>query len=106
MITVDWGAVLWGLVVGAPVSTLFFVGLAWGIRRAIASAHAGVVLSLSALARIGLLLLVGYAIMRLSGSVWSLAGYMLAFLVIRLIAVGRVRVNPPGTAGDKGDVCN
>lgn len=106
MIVVDWHAVLWGLASGAPVSALFFNGLAWGIRRAMVSARPGVVLALSALARMAVLLLVGYGVMLASGTAWSLAGFMVAFFVVRLVAVQWVRVPRPQAAGGEEDTCN
>lgn len=106
MITVDWHAVLWGLAFGVPASALFFAGLAWGIRRALASARPGVLLSLSALLRMGMLLLVGYGVMLATATAWSLAGFMLAFLVVRLVAVQWVRVTRPRPAGGGEDACN
>ena len=34
VVHMDWSAMLLGLAVGMPVSVLFFVGLAWGMRLA------------------------------------------------------------------------
>lgn len=92
MITVDWYAVLWGFGFGAPAGALFFAGLAWSIRRAMTSAHSGLVLSLSSLCRIGALLTIGYWVMLTGKSAWSLAGFMLAFFLARLLAVLWMRV--------------
>jgi len=87
VITVDWHAVLLGLSVGAPVSALFFAGLAWGMRHALGSESPTTWLMMSAFVRIAILLAVGFWITATAGSNWAIAGYALAFFLIRLTAV-------------------
>ncbi|WP_372966258.1 ATP synthase subunit I [Marinobacter sp.] len=99
MITVDWHAVLMGFSVGLPVSALFFVGLAWGMKRALASDRAGLWLMASSFCRISILLAVGFALTASYESNWTIAGYAVAFFLVRLGAVFWARVSKvPGTA--------
>ena len=84
---VDWGAVLLGFSVGVPLSLLFFLGLAWGMRLALRSRQAGVLLLLSAACRIALLLAVGFWVATSGDNAWPLAGYALAFFLVRLLVV-------------------
>lgn len=83
----DWGAVLLGFSIGVPVSLVFFSGLAWGMRRALRSARPGVLLLLSSACRIALLLAVSFWVATSGANAWPLAGYMLAFFLVRLAAV-------------------
>ena len=84
---VDWEAVLLGFSFGVPVSVLFFAGLAWGMRLALRSARPGVLLLLSSLCRIAMLLAVGFWVTASGDNAWPLAGYALAFFLVRLVAV-------------------
>jgi|GEM_PF-1752468 len=84
-------ALLAGLVWGLPTSLLFFSGLAWGLRRALGSARPGRVLLTSFGLRASLLLLAVGWVSRWPHPLWSLAGFMLAFLLVRSLAVGRAR---------------
>lgn len=84
---VDWQAVLLGFSFGVPVSVLFFVGLAWGMRLALRSARPGVLLLLSSLCRIAVLLAVGFWVNASADNAWPLAGCALAFFLVRLVAV-------------------
>ncbi|WP_239985829.1 ATP synthase subunit I [Marinobacter salexigens] len=92
MITVDWQAVLLGFSFGLPVSALFFIGLAWGMRRALGSDRPGLWLMTSSFCRIGILLGVGFLVTAYAGSNWAIAGYALAFFLARLAAVLWARV--------------
>jgi F1F0 ATPase subunit 2 len=83
----DFGAVLLGVAVGVPVSLLFFAGLAWGMRLALRATQPEAWLLLSAACRIALLLGVGSWLAASGINTWSLAGYALAFFLVRLIAV-------------------
>ena len=74
--TVDWSAVLLGFAVGVPVSGLFFAGLAWGISHALRSRQPE-----------ALLLSAGVWLAASSATAWPMAGYALAFLLVRLVAV-------------------
>ncbi len=91
----DWGAMLLGFAAGVPASLLFFAGLAWGMRRALRSTRPGVLLLLSSACRIAILLAVGFWIVTVAANPWPLAGYMLAFFVVRLAAVRWIK---PGLA--------
>ena len=88
---VDWPAVLLGFSIGVPVSVLFFVGLAWGMRLALRSAQPGVLLLLSSLCRIAVLLAVGFWVKTFGDSAWPVAGYALAFFLVRLVVVRYAR---------------
>lgn len=83
MISIDWGAVALGLIIGTAMSAIFFGGLGLGIRFALQSTRPAAVLLVSAFVRIALLLGMGWLLFGVAG-VWSLAGYAAAFLVIRL----------------------
>ena len=87
MITVDWAAVLLGFLFGVPLSVLFFAGLAWGMRLALNSARPGVWLLFSALLRIVMLMAAGLWIATVGDNAWPVAGYALAFFLVRLVAV-------------------
>jgi F1F0 ATPase subunit 2 len=92
VITVDWQAVLLGFSVGLPIGALFFLGLAWGMRRALTSHRPGLWLIVSAFCRIAVLLAVGFWVIATAESNWAVAGYTLAFFLARLIAVLWARV--------------
>jgi len=85
--TVDWSAVLLGLAVGVAVSSLFFVGLAWGMKRALRSRQPEALLLLSATVRIAMLLGVGFWLATSSATAWPMAGFALAFLLVRTVAL-------------------
>ncbi len=98
--SMDWNALLRGFFWGLPVSALFFVGLAWGMRLALRSTQPATLLLLSAACRITALLAVGYWVSGVSGasastnSAWPLVGYALAFFLVRLLAIARARMIP------------
>lgn len=101
MMVIDWGAVLLGFSVGVPVSLLFFAGLAWGMRRALRSTRPELVLLLSSGSRIAMLLAVGLRVAA-SGR-WPLAGYVLAFFLVRLAAVRWAKASrAPGLTEPEG----
>ena len=83
----DWSAVLLGLAIGVAVSSLFFAGLAWGMSRALRSRQPEALLLLSAAVRIAMLLGVGFWLASSSATAWPMAGYALAFLLVRVVAV-------------------
>ena len=86
-ITINSHALWLGVALGLPMSALFFLGLNWGMRLALASAHPGRLLMLSFFCRMVLLLAVGLLLSRFTDSMWALAGYMLAFLCVRIVVV-------------------
>lgn len=93
MITLDWPALFLGLVLGIAVSSLFFMGLAWGIKRALASHRPGASLFTSFVLRMGLLLGVGFGMTAVSSTLWPLLGYVLAFFMVRWLAIRRARLD-------------
>lgn len=103
VVQMDWNAMALGLAVGVPVSVLFFVGLAWGMRLALRSRRPGSLLLLSAACRIAILLGIGFWIATSGTNAWPLAGYALAFFLVRLAAVSRARrapmADPPAQGG-------
>lgn len=100
---IDGGAVLLGFAVGVPASLLFFAGLAWGMRRALHSTQPGVLLLFSSACRIALLLAVGFWVAASGANPWPLAGYMLAFFLVRLAAVRWAKISrAPGLAKQEG----
>ncbi len=102
VVQMDWSAMLLGLAVGVPVSVLFFVGLAWGMRLALRSHRPGGLLLFSAACRIAVLLGIGFWITKASPNAWPLAGYALAFFLVRLVAVSRARRVPVATPSGSG----
>lgn len=94
MIEINTTAILLGAAIGLPISVLFFYGLNWGMRLALASSSPGGLLLLSFFVRMTLLLAVAFVLIRFTNSLWSLAGYMLAFLLVRIVAVLRAKINP------------
>lgn len=91
MLEINTYAILLGFAVGLPMALLFFWGLSWGMRQALASQNPGSLLMISFFIRMLALLTVGFAVIKLSGSLWPLAGYMLAFLLVRVVAVMRAQ---------------
>ncbi|HZJ94449.1 MAG TPA: ATP synthase subunit I [Thiopseudomonas sp.] len=92
MIDVNSSAIVLGFAVGLPISALFFWGLNWAMRLALVSEHPGRLLLLSFFCRMVILLGIGFGLTALSGTLWSLAGYMLAFVVIRVVVVLRTKL--------------
>lgn len=91
VIQMDWNAVLMGFAAGVLVSVLFFGGLAWGMQLALRSRRPGGLLLLSAACRIAMLLGIGFWITTSTQNAWPMAGYALAFFLVRLAAVFRAR---------------
>ncbi len=88
---IDGMALLAGFGAGLLVSTLFFAGLAWGMRRALASTRPAPLLLASFLLRAALLIGAGFLLARWLQplSVWL--GYFAAFFLVRTIAIRRAR---------------
>lgn len=89
---IDWQTLMFGLAAGAVASTVFFGGLAFGMRLALRRTRTSAILLLSAVLRITLLLGVGWFVAR-SGN-WAFLGYVASFLLVRLIAVSVARPRP------------
>ena len=64
MIEINTTAILLGGVIGLLISVLFFYGLHWGMRLALASTSPGGVLLLSFFVRMTLLLAVAFVLIR------------------------------------------
>jgi F1F0 ATPase subunit 2 len=94
MIALDWPMMLLGGAAGVVVGSLFFVGLAIGMRRALHSDNPAVLLTLSAVLRIITLLGFGWTVLQ-QGGAWAGLGFALAFFVTRLIATTWARIGIP-----------
>lgn len=92
MIDINSSAILLGFALGLPMALLFFWGLNWGMHLALNSTHPGSLLMLSFFLRLVVLLAVGFGLTKITATLWSLAGYMLAFLLVRILAVMRAQV--------------
>lgn len=89
MNAIDWTLLGSGAVAGGVASALFFAGLAWGMRLALRARRPTAVLLLSAAIRIALLLGAG-ALVAAQGAT-ALAGFAVAFLVMRFAILAIVR---------------
>ena len=94
-VSVDWMALLIGLASGAVMSAVFFAGLAYGMRRALKATRRVPVLILSAVLRMVLLLGAGWVVVTMAG-VWAFAGFALAFVILRFLAI-RLDLFTPGS---------
>jgi uncharacterized membrane protein len=94
MIAVDWTMILLGGATGIVVGSLFFAGLAMGMRRALHSDNAAALLLLSAAVRIATLLGIGWIVLQ-QGGTWAGLGFALAFFVTRMIATTYARIGIP-----------
>jgi F1F0 ATPase subunit 2 len=83
----DPQALLLGLGLGLAASTLFFGGLGWGLRRALRARHPGPILALSFVLRAAVLLGVAGWLLRLTHPLSSLPAYLLAFFLVRGVAL-------------------
>ncbi len=100
MISIDWPLFALGLIGGALAGALFFGGLAWGMRLALRTERPMAVLLPSAAIRIALLLAAGMWVAG-QGAV-ALAGFAIAFLVLRLVMLTVLRAGPSKTKPSKG----
>ncbi len=89
MSMIEWNTFWIGLAAGAFGSSLYFAGLAMGMRLALQSDKPAVLLFISAAVRIALLLWLGSWVA--SQGSGALIGFALAFLVTRLIITALVR---------------
>tara|TARA_R110002051_G_scaffold12372_2_gene43340 strand:+ start:10101 stop:10400 length:300 start_codon:yes stop_codon:yes gene_type:complete len=94
MIAFDWTHLVIGLAAGAAISSLYFGGLAYGMRYALRTSAPLRVLSLSAVARMAILLGMGWVVTSQYGP-WAFVGYGVAFFVARFIATTVARVGTP-----------
>ena len=90
MINVDWIAMMQGLAAGIVMGTVFFTGLALGMRHALRARHPIGILALSAAFRIAALLGVGWMAI-VWGGPWAGLGYAIAFFATRFVATALVR---------------
>lgn len=93
---IDGVALLAGLAIGLLVSTLYFMGLAWGMRRALASTRPALLLLASFLLRAALLIGTGLLLARWLQPLSLWVGYFAAFFLVRGLAVRRARGPAPG----------
>ncbi|WP_051068075.1 N-ATPase subunit AtpR [Octadecabacter antarcticus] len=91
MISFDWTAVMSGLAVGSVVGTVFFVGLAFGIRLALRTQNPIRILTFSVVLRIAALLGIGWIVLG-QGGPWAAFGYGAAFFVVRFIVTTFARI--------------
>lgn len=80
-----------GFALGLPASALFFAGLAWSTRRALTAARPAVILLASFAIRATALLGASLILLRLSQPLAALLAYVLAFFIVRTIAVHWIR---------------
>jgi F1F0 ATPase subunit 2 len=95
MIGIDWGSLVYGLGAGIAMSTLFFAGLAVGMKIALRSASPAAILLLSASVRIVILLIAVWFITSSGQNGWALIGFALGFFVIRLVTTIIAKPNAP-----------
>lgn len=98
----DTYAFIWGFVAGLPVAALFFWGLGWGMQRALRSRQPGLMLLLSFFIRAALLLVLAFGLTRYLHPLSALAGYLLAFILVRTLMVKRVRRAGVASSGPSG----
>ncbi len=94
MINVDWNAVMLGIAVGAVAGGAYFMGLAFGMQRALRTRNPIGILTLSAAVRITTLLGVGWIVLG-QGGPWAGLGFGAAFFITRFIVTTFARVSIP-----------
>ncbi len=87
--SLDWGGLALGAGLGLAASALYFLGLAWGIRRALGGPRAAPLLLASSALRIALLLALGWWVAGQGAA--ALAGFALAFVAARFAAIAAAR---------------
>lgn len=85
MIGIDWTDLALGAAAGGLGGALFFLGLAFGMRRALRRANPAPLLILSAALRISALLALGWVVAQAGAA--ALAGFALAFMAARQAAI-------------------
>lgn len=91
MIPFEWSQILIGMGVGAAISTLYFAGLAYGMRTALRTLSPIRILSMSAALRMAMLLGAGWIVTSQSGP-WAFVGYGAAFFILRFVATTWARI--------------
>jgi len=89
IIEIDWTAFVFGAGAGLVVGTLFFAGLALGMRLALRVARPMAVLLPSSVIRIALLLATGWWIAGQGAT--ALVGFALAFIALRFVLLASLR---------------
>ncbi len=97
--TIDWHVVITGFGAGVAVSILYFLGLALSVRLALRLTRPVSVLLPSGALRIGGLLAAGWWVTEGGRLGWALAGYALAFFLVRFIATLMARLPRVKEAG-------
>lgn len=82
---------LLGFLLGLVASSLFFIGLAWGVGLALKSSRPNSTLFISFVLRLGWLLGIGFLLASLTATLWPILGYALAYFVVRFIALRRAK---------------
>lgn len=90
-VTFELTPLLLGFALGLPISLLFFLGLNWGMQLALKSNNTGWLLLLSFLLRSALLVGVIWLMIQWLHPLWSVAGFMLAFVLVRRLTTSRVK---------------
>lgn len=93
---IDWSMLGLGFAGGMLGGALFFGGLALGIRLSLGRRHATTLLLTSAAVRIVLLLGIGTAVAAQGNP--AIAGFAVAFVLVRFIVVTAVRVTGTSAA--------
>lgn len=99
-VTFDLTPLLVGFALGIPASLLFFLGLGWGMQLALKSKHTGWLLLLSFLLRSALLVGVIWLMIQWLHPLWAIAGFMLAFVLVRRITTSRVKAQQQKLAAE------
>jgi len=85
MMPFEWTQVLFGVIVGIGMSTVYFVGLAYSVRIALRSGRSMLILTISATLRIAMLLGIGWLVTSYLGP-WAIYGYGGSFFIARFVA--------------------
>lgn len=87
----DLNALLIGFAAGIPTSALFFLGLGWGMNLALQSKNTGWLLLLSFVLRSTLLVGVIWLLIQWLQPIWTVTGFMLAFILVRRLMTSKVK---------------
>ena len=101
MIVVDWPMLGLGALAGAIAAALFFAGLAWGMRLALRqTTRPTPVLLLSGAIRIATLLGIGWLVAEQGPA--ALAGFVVAFLIVRFAILALARPTKSQDSASQG----